>query len=176
MAGKRAINERVNTALDYLPITVEMKGKPCLIIGGGNIAGKKLKHLLTVQAQVFMLSEWFSGEIEKLAQENDIKLISRDLSQAGFCESFLNDMYLVVAATEDKALNSRISKVAKLKGLWVNVVDDMALSTFILPANTQRLPLLVTVSSSAVAWLFVRDIGRKIERVVSLIWTRFIQK
>lgn len=162
--------------MDYLPVKVQMKDKRCLIVGGGDIAAKKLKHLLKLQSQVVMLSDYFSKEVEQLAKANNVRLILGRLTDNCFASRWMKDVYLVVAANDVEQLNCQVSKMAKSNHMWVNVVNNMALSTFILPSDSNHTPLLVTVSSSAASCLLLKRIGEKIEWVWSSIFASFEQK
>jgi len=144
--------------MDYLPITVELKERLCLIVGGGEVAARKLKHLLKAQSRVLMVSKEFSREVRTLAKSKDVGLI-----EGNFSKELLDDVYLVIAATDDKEANKTISIASQEANIWVNVVDDLELSTFIMPAVIDRSPLLIAVSSSGVSPVLARKIREKIE-------------
>ncbi|MGX5174383.1 siroheme synthase CysG [Aliikangiella sp. IMCC44653] len=144
--------------MDYLPITVQMQNRQCLIVGGGEVAARKLKHLLKAGSQITIVSPKFSPQLEAAAVNTSTKLI-----KAKFNESHLSNQYLVIAATDDEQLNTRISTAAKERNIWVNVVDNLALCSFIMPAVIDRSPLLIAVSSSGVSPVLARKIREKIE-------------
>ncbi|MET1253579.1 siroheme synthase CysG [Aliikangiella maris] len=146
--------------MDYLPITVQMQGRRCLIVGGGEVAARKLKHLLKAQSQVVMLSPCFSTEVKEIALKHadSVALIGET-----FVPEIIKDFYLVVAATDDKFVNRQVSIAAQKQNIWVNVVDDLELSTFIMPAVIDRSPLLIAVSSSGISPVLARKIREKIE-------------
>lgn len=144
--------------MDYLPITVQMKGRRCLIVGGGEVASRKLKHLLKAQSEIVLVSPEFSEEVKEIALQNTITLI-----QAEFSPELLDDFYLVIAATDKRLVNRQVSIAAQQLNIWVNVVDDLELSTFIMPAVIDRSPLLIAVSSSGVSPVLARKIREKIE-------------
>ncbi|WP_196138343.1 siroheme synthase CysG [Aliikangiella sp. G2MR2-5] len=144
--------------MDYLPITVDMKERLCLIVGGGEVAARKLKHLLKAKAMVKMVSHEFNTEIIQLAEQEKIELIKGD-----FTIELLKNVYLVIAATDDNLINKQVSDSAKTHNIWVNVVDSLELSTFIMPAIIDRSPLLIAVSSSGVSPVLARKLREKIE-------------
>lgn len=144
--------------MDYLPITVQMKDRSCLIVGGGEVAARKLKHLLKAQSTVTMVSLDFSDEVVALAKQAQVTLIKGE-----FHSELLQGVYLVIAATDDRMANRIVSIVAQEKNVWVNVVDDLELSTFIMPAVIDRSPLLIAVSSSGVSPVLARKIRERIE-------------
>ncbi len=149
--------------MEYFPITVQMKDRLCLIVGGGEIAARKLKHLLKANSRIVMVSYEFSEEINQLAKDNPILLIQRSYSEAIFDLAILEHLYLIIAATDDPKINQQVSQNAQARTIWVNVVDDLQLSTFIMPAVIDRSPLLIAVSSSGVSPVLSRMIREKIE-------------
>ena len=135
-----------------------MKDRSCLIVGGGEVAARKLKHLLKAQSKVTMVSLDFSDEVEAIAKREQVTLIKGE-----FQADLLEGVYLVIAATNDRMANRIVSIVAQEKNVWVNVVDDLELSTFIMPAVIDRSPLLIAVSSSGVSPVLARKMREKIE-------------
>ena len=141
-----------------MPITVQMKRRHCLIIGGGEVAARKLKHLLKAQSRVTMVSLTFNQEVTDIASNAGVELIEGE-----FSPEHLDAQYLVVAATNNRMVNRQVSIAAQQRNIWVNVVDDLELSTFIMPAVIDRSPLLIAVSSSGVSPVLARKIREKIE-------------
>ena len=146
------------STVDYLPITVQLKDRLCLIVGGGEVAARKLKHLLKAESHVVVVSPSFSQEIEEVAKSSSVELVERE-----FDGDLFENVYLVIAATDDHQVNRRVSELAQEANIWVNVVDDLELSTFIMPAVIDRSPLLIAVSSSGVSPVLARKIREKIE-------------
>ncbi|AOE50045.1 siroheme synthase CysG [Kangiella sediminilitoris] len=144
--------------MEYFPITVKLQEQPCLIVGGGEIACRKLKSLLKADAKVSLVALEFSEEVLALAKQRGLKLY-----QEPFREYLLDDAYLAVAATDIKELNQQVSVAARSRNIWVNVVDDLELSTFIMPAIIDRSPLLVAVSTGGVSPVLARKIRETIE-------------
>lgn len=144
--------------MEYFPITVKLQQQQCLIVGGGEIACRKLKSLLKADAKVSLIALEFSAEVIELANKHNLTLY-----QDAFRADLLDDKYLVVAATDNKALNEQVSEAARERKIWVNVVDDLELSTFIMPAIIDRSPLLVAVSTGGVSPVLARKIREKIE-------------
>ncbi|WP_444994342.1 siroheme synthase CysG [Aliikangiella sp. IMCC44359] len=149
--------------MDYLPITVQMQGRHCLIVGGGEVAARKLKHLLKAKSVISLVSLEFSEEILALAEQHQLELI-----HGAFTPDLIKNSYLVVAATDDRMVNRQVSIAAQKLNVWVNVVDDLELSTFIMPAVIDRSPLLIAVSSSGISPVLARKIREKIEWLLPL--------
>lgn len=149
--------------MEYFPITVQMKDRLCLIVGGGEIATRKLTHVLKADAKVTLLSHDFSNKIKALEKEGRVNLIYGSFDESILNKQDLQDLYLIIAATDNNKINKRVSKMAQSQSIWVNVVDDLELSTFIMPAVIDRSPLLIAVSSSGVSPVLARMIREKIE-------------
>jgi uroporphyrin-III C-methyltransferase / precorrin-2 dehydrogenase / sirohydrochlorin ferrochelatase len=149
--------------MEYFPITVQMKNRLCLIVGGGDIATRKLMHVLKADAKVIMVSRRFSNKIRALENEGLVSLIYGSFDESILSKQSLQSLYLIIAATDNNKINKRVSKMARSQSIWVNVVDDLELSTFIMPAVIDRSPLLIAVSSSGVSPVLARMIREKIE-------------
>lgn len=97
------------------------------------------------------------------------------VAEADFAESQIDSVVLVIAATEDRALNSRISAAAQARHRLVNVVDDQPLCSFIFPSIVDRSPLLVAISSGGTAPVLARVLREKSKRCcrpASDVWRR----
>ena len=147
--------------MDHLPIFINIRKKPCIVIGGGDIALRKINLLLKAQAKVDCLSPSFSRGIKKLSKNAQIRLINKS-----FEETDIKDYSIIIAATDDSSVNSSISAIALDKKIPVNVVDSPELSSFIMPSIVDRSPLIIAVSSSGKAPVLSRIIRAKLETVI----------
>jgi uroporphyrin-III C-methyltransferase/precorrin-2 dehydrogenase/sirohydrochlorin ferrochelatase len=129
--------------VDYLPLFAELKQRPVLVIGGGEIAERKIKFLLRAQAQVQVVAGTLSPALADLAARQALSWRATEFSDA-----LVDDVFLVIAATEDEALNQRVFAAANARYRLVNVVDNQALCSFVFPSIVDRSPLLVAISSS----------------------------
>ena len=114
--------------MDHLPIFINIRKKPCVVIGGGDIALRKINLLLKAKAKVDCLSQSFSRCIKNLSKDGHITLINKSFDQRD-----IKDYSIIIAATDDKSVNSLISSIAQDKKIPVNVVDSPELSSFIMP-------------------------------------------
>ncbi len=144
--------------MEYLPVNVQLSGRKCLLVGGGEVAARKLRMLLSAHACVTLVSPDICEEIAVLEQQNQVTLIRETFSQA-----LLQNCYLVIVATDELMLSRRVSVAAQQLNIWVNVADNQELSTFILPAIINRSPLMVSVSSSGVSPVLARKVREQIE-------------
>ena len=147
--------------MDHLPIFINIRKKPCIVIGGGDIALRKINLLLKAQAKVDCLSPLFCKGIKNLSKDGHITLINKSFDQTD-----IKDYSIIIAATDDKSVNSLISSIAQDKKIPVNVVDSPELSSFIMPSIVDRSPLIIAVSSSGKAPVLSRIIRAKLETVI----------
>ena len=147
--------------MDHLPIFINIRKKPCVVIGGGDIALRKINLLLKAQAKVDCLSPLFCKGIKNLSKDGHITLINKSFDQTD-----IKDYSIIIAATDDSSVNSSISAIAQVKKIPVNVVDSPELSSFIMPSIVDRSPLIIAVSSSGKAPVLSRMIRAKLETVI----------
>ena len=146
----------------HFPMFVELEAKPCLVVGGGEIAARKAAVLRSFGAEVTVVAPEMNGRDARSpmnADERNVRWMRR-----GFEDRDVEEQTLVVAATDDVALNRHVSELCKARGIPVNVVDDPKNCTFVFPAIFRKGPVVAAVSSggaSPVAAKLVRDrIGR----------------
>lgn len=157
--------------MDYLPVSLDIRNNWCLIVGGGEVAFRKLKMLLKAGALVELMSPEFSDDILSLSQNADllqrIRLNSKSYSTENDKE-ILSRYKLVIAATDNPLINRAVSVAAKKGNVIVNVVDNLELSSMIMPAIIDRSPLVVSVSTSGIAPILARKIRERIEWLLPL--------
>ena len=132
----------------YFPMYVDMTERECLIVGGGNVAYRKVMVMLDFGAKVTVVAEDICDELRKLTiddtanKENRITFIKRKFEQKD-CDG----MEMVIAATDDNALNHEIAEYCKAKGIMVNAVDQKADCSFIFPSYIKEKNLVAAFSS-----------------------------
>lgn len=132
----------------YFPMFVDMTERECLIVGGGNVAYRKVMVMLDFGAKVTVVAEDICDELRKLTiddaanKENRITFIKRKFNQKD-CDG----MEMVIAATDDNALNHEIAEYCKAKGIMVNAVDQKADCSFIFPSYIKEKNLVAAFSS-----------------------------
>lgn len=147
--------------MEYLPIFAEVKDRPVLVIGGGEIAARKITFLLRAEAKVQIVAETLMPELAEKVEREEIQWRA-----TVFEEQQLDDVFLVIAATEDDELNQRVYVAANARYRLVNVVDNQALCSFVFPSIVDRSPLLVAISSSGKAPVLSRILREKIEALL----------
>jgi precorrin-2 dehydrogenase/sirohydrochlorin ferrochelatase len=129
--------------MPYYPILVDLKDKKTVVLGGGQVALRKIAALLECGADVNVVSRDLTTELQDLLTKGKIRLLDRE-----FREDYLEGAFLVIASTDDPELNQRVSEIAREKGILVNAVDQPADCTFIVPSVIKRGDLLIAVSTS----------------------------
>ena len=147
--------------MDYLPIFAELKEKPVLVVGGGDIASRKIELLRRAGAKVLIAARELCPELQALADEQQLTWLAKE-----FDEAQLDHVFLVIAATDDSALNARVFDAANQRYRLVNVVDDQPKCTFIFPSIVDRSPLVVAISSSGTAPVLARMLREKLEALL----------
>lgn len=145
--------------MKYYPIFLDIRGKKCVVVGGGDVAARKVSRLLDCQAMVFVISPELSPELVRLKNENAICHIA-----AVYTGYFLEGASLVIGATDDEATNERISSDARKKGIPVNIVDDPQKCDFILPSIAQQGDLIIAVGTGGKSPALARHLREELEK------------
>jgi len=130
----------------YYPIFLELKGRPCVVIGGGQIACRKAQALVSCGAKVTVVSPRLGTGLQRLARTKKVRW-----HKQAFQPSHLKGAQLVIAATDDQAVNERSAREAKRRGIWINVVDQPRLCSFILSSVVRRGKLVLAISTGGVS-------------------------
>ena len=144
--------------MGYFPIYLEMSGRRCLVVGGGEVAERKTAALLTAEALVTVLSPDVTETIADWLKQKAISVMPR-YYQPGDLAQF----ELVFIATDDPQVNAAIYREGKSYGIWVNSADDPARCDFILPSVLRRGELTVAVSTGGHSPALARTIREELE-------------
>jgi len=145
----------------YFPFFVDIGGKNGLIAGGGRIALHKLQKLLPYGAKLKIVAPEVSEAMEQTALENDICVIKR-----AFEPSDLNEMFFVIAASDDAKVNAEIGRLCRERGILVNVVDDKEACSFLFPSLVKEGNLSIGISTEGTSPEVAAELR---SRVVSMI-------
>jgi len=140
----------------YYPILLNIQDKKCLVVGGGNVAWRKVCSLKDAGARVTVVSPEFCPEMEK---ETGIERIRQKYE-----EEFLNGVLVVVASTDDEEVNKKIYYDAVKMGILVNVVDRPEFCSFIVPATISRGDLSISISTGGASPALARNIRESLEK------------
>ncbi len=147
--------------MQALPIFFSIKNRHCVVIGGGDVATRKVTMLLKAYAAITLYSPEICHELQDLVDAKKLKYV-----KANFVENQLQDACLVIAATDDEAVNIAVSVAAKAKNIPVNVVDAPDLCTFTMGSIIDRSPVVIAISSEGNAPVLARYIRTKIETML----------
>ncbi len=145
--------------MQYLPIFAALTGQPCLVVGGGAVAERKVTLLLAAGARVTVNAPELCPGLQSAAAAGQIQVALRPFDPA-----LVGSHLLVIAATNDRAVNHAAAAAARLALRLCNVVDDPAASTYISPSIVDRSPLLIAVSSGGQAPVLARLVRQRLER------------
>ena len=147
--------------MEYLPLSLDVKNQPCLVVGGGSIALRKISLLHRAGAIVHVVAPDIDNEVRALCDKT-----GGELHQQVFDASFIVGKRLVIAATNSATVNETIAKSAREHKVLVNVVDTPSLCDVIFPAIIDRSPLTISVSSSGAAPVLARSVRTSIESTI----------
>ncbi len=147
--------------MDYLPLFADLAGRPVLVVGGGDIAARKIELLRRAGARIQIASRELCPELQALLDEQQLEWLATSFEPAQ-----LDKVFLVIAATDDNALNAQVYDEANARHKLVNVVDDQPKCSFIFPSIVDRSPLVVAISSSGTAPVLARMLREKLETLL----------
>ena len=148
-------------SMDFLPIFLDIREQPCLVVGGGEVAARKCAQLLRAGARVTVLAPTLSAAFD--ADLAAARIAHRPTS---FEPRDLEGFTIAIAATDDQAVNSAVAAAARSRSIPVNVVDQPALCSFIMPSIIERAPLIVAVSSGGASPVLARLLRARLESLI----------
>jgi len=140
------------------PLFAALAGRPVLVVGGGEVAARKVAALRAAGALVRVGAPALNSGLKQAIARGEVQHLS-----GSFVEAWLDDVWLVVAATADRRVNEHVAAAAQARRIWANVVDDAQLSSFHVPAVIDRSPLLVAISSGGAAPMLARWLRERLE-------------
>ncbi|WP_018141848.1 MULTISPECIES: siroheme synthase CysG [unclassified Thioalkalivibrio] len=149
--------------MEHLPIYMQLHGREALVVGAGPVATRKAALLLEAGARVRLRAPEYSDASERLLREQP-ESISRD--PGVYDTECLDRVAIVIAATDDAAVNRQVSEDCVARSIPVNVADQPELCSFILPAIVERGPLTIAIGSGGRAPVLVRLLRAKIESLI----------
>jgi uroporphyrin-III C-methyltransferase/precorrin-2 dehydrogenase/sirohydrochlorin ferrochelatase len=153
--------------MDFFPIFLDIKNKPCLVVGGGEVATRKAGMLMQSGGLITIIAPELSNTLKALAEEGKITHVAEK-----FHPEHLGAAVLVIAATNDRAANEQVSVAAKQLRIPVNVVDNPDLCSFIMPSVIDRSPLVIAISSGGTSPVLARVMRAKLETFIPAAYGR----
>ena len=147
--------------MDYFPAFLNLKGKSCLLVGGGSVASRKADSLLAAGARLTVVAPELAPKLKSYA---DLGQIMHRVGR--FRPTDLIGHWLVVNASDDEKVSKEVFAAANDAGVFCNSVDDTARCSYVSPAIVDRSPVIVAVSSGGTAPLLARKIRAQIETIL----------
>ena len=147
--------------MNYFPVFFDLTGQRVLIVGGGDVALRKVSLLERTGALITVVAPEVAPELVERAAAGKLTLVQREFSPED-----LNDVRLVIVATSRRAVNRWIASLSESRNIPVNVVDDREASRFIVPAIIDRDPVLVAVSTGGTSPVLARRLRERLEALV----------
>lgn len=149
-----------NTSMQNYPIFIDLKGQQCLVVGGGEVAARKIRLQLMAGADIVLVSPELCATIrnEFLSEITHINREFEDADIAGY--------RLITAATSDPQVNRRVSELAQAANVPVNIVDQPELCSFITPSIVDRDSVTIAISTGGGAPVLARALRGKIETLI----------
>jgi precorrin-2 dehydrogenase/sirohydrochlorin ferrochelatase len=143
-------------------VFLSLSGRPCLVVGGGNVAEGKVRGLLAAEASVTVVSPVLKPDLEGLVGEGRINWTSRAYEKRD-----IEGMTLVMIATDDGSVNSRVAEDCRRRGIWVNAADDPRHCDFILPSVIRKGRVTLAASTSGGSPALARRLREELETFLS---------
>jgi siroheme synthase-like protein len=144
--------------MGYYPVFLEMKGRPCVVVGGGTVAERKVEGLLAAGARVTVISPELTAALATLKEEGRLQHIART-----YREGDLKGYEVAAAATDDGAVNAEVAAEGRRRRVWVNAVDDAPNCDFILPSVIRRGDIVIAVSTGGASPALARRLRQELE-------------
>ena len=143
--------------MKFYPLNLDVEKKSCAVIGGGEVALRKIRGLLAAGANVKVISPEVCAEVEELFRRGEISW-----ARENFSEEMLGDEIILIAATNDPEINRRAAQAARAKKILVNVVEGAG-GNFNVPSTIRRGELLLTISTGANSPAFSKFLRQMLE-------------
>lgn len=146
------------------PLFIDIKDKNILVVGGGNIASRRVKTLIEFECNITVISTNFSQYLLELELSNKVKLINRE-----FIETDLNNIFLVTATTDNREVNQNIGRLARQRNIYVSVADAKEESNFYFPAIATFDNTIIAVGSNGTHHTLVSNLAKTIREHNALL-------
>jgi len=146
----------------FYPVFLDLRDKPVVVVGGGIVAERKVEQLLPAGPRITVISPEVTPAVQRWAHDAVITLLTRPYQQGDVLGAAL-----VIAATDDVAVNRTVADAARAERIWVNAVDDVAYCDFIAPAVVEQGDITLAVSTGGKSPATARFLRRKLQDFLS---------
>jgi len=144
--------------MTYYPVFLDLRGRRCVVIGGGREAQRKAEGLLAAGARVTVVAPTLTARLRRRLGAGEIEWREQE-----YREGDLEGFELCMVATDDGAVNAQVAAEGKRRRIWVNAADDPANCDFILPALIRRGPITLAASTSGTSPALARRLREELE-------------
>jgi uroporphyrin-III C-methyltransferase/precorrin-2 dehydrogenase/sirohydrochlorin ferrochelatase len=152
--------------MELLPLFFDLRSRLCLVVGGGEIAYRKVDLLLRAQANIRLVAPEIIDKLRERLEGDQHQLVEREISDIDF-----DGVDLVISATDIRPVNAWVSEQAKSRHIPVNVVDDLDLTDVVFPAIVDRSPIVAAVSTGGASPVLTRKIRTLLETLIPESWS-----
>lgn len=145
----------------YFPMFVDLSDKSIVVVGGGNIATRRVKTLLSFTRNVTVIAPRITVELSELGKTGQIQILNRPVKRSDFRQA-----YMVIAATNDRKLNDDIYRVCKEEGVYVNVSSDREKCDFYFPGVFMKDEVVVGITASGLDHKKAKRVREEIENAL----------
>lgn len=147
--------------MNYFPIFLNLKKRPVLVVGGGDVAARKVSLLLKADAEIHLVSPQLNKRLKSELHSNQLIHLDRN-----FKATDIDGKTLVIAATDDRAINQQVSELAQAVNIPVNVVDQPDLCSYIMPSIVDRAPVQIAISTGGASPVLARLLRARLETLI----------
>lgn len=148
----------------YFPMFIDLSDKNVVVVGGGNIATRRVKTLLQFTRNVTAIAPKVTEELRGLGTAGYVNLIIRPVKRSDF-----QTAYMVIAATNDRKLNDEIHRICRQEGVYVNVASDREQCDFYFPGIYMEEGLVVGITASGLDHKKARRIREEIQNALERV-------
>lgn len=147
--------------MKFLPIFLNLEGRNCLVVGGGDIALRKFELLRKTSAKITIIAPELAPALKRQVTDKSVLHIKREFSTED-----VSDFFLIISATDNRIINASVADAANRANIPVNVVDNPTLCSFIFPAIVDRSPVIAAVSTGSASPVLARLLRGRLESLI----------
>jgi siroheme synthase-like protein len=151
--------------MGFYPVSLDLGGRPCVVVGGGRVAERRVMTLLEAGAVVTLVSPTLTPALAALAGAGQVRHVAR----AYECGD-LAGVALALTAVDDPSITAAVAREARARGVWLNAADDPAHCDFILPGLVRRGVLTVAVGSGGASPALTRALREHLDATLGVEW------
>ncbi|MCK5480251.1 MAG: bifunctional precorrin-2 dehydrogenase/sirohydrochlorin ferrochelatase, partial [Gammaproteobacteria bacterium] len=156
--------------MSYYPVCLDLDGRPCVVVGGGKVAERKVKGLLACHAQVKVISPELTEELSRMHAEGMLEWLARPYRKGDLAHTFL-----VITATDDEQAQQLVQEEAGEQNKLLNVVDVPQRCNFILPATVRRGDLTVAIATGGKSPALAKKLRKEFEKRIGPEYTVLVK-